>query len=269
LLLGGLRAAVRAECWRLCVPPSAQLTRQRAFSAFLAGDALGNVTPLGLLASEATKVFLTRHHMATRAAVASLAIENLAYTASVAVMIVVGLLVMVATVPLPGPWRTIVAAAVFAFAAVMLAVPRVVRILWSGGSRLESRWRDRLAQLADAVSGFSRQRRARLTQVFALELAFHALAVLEMFLTLSWLLGDRRPSLAQAIVFETLNRIVTVAFKFVPFRIGVDEAFSGAVAPLLAVNPAAGVTLAVVRKVRNLFWAAIGLLLMLRRDRSQ
>ena len=52
---------------------------------------------------------------------------------------------------------------------------------------------------------------------------------------------------------------MTVAFKFVPFRIGVDEALSGRAAPMLAVNPAAGVALAVVRKVRNLFWSAVGL----------
>ena len=52
--------------------------------------------------------------------------------------------------------------------------------------------------------------------------------MLEVFLTLRWLLGDRSPTLAQAIVFEALNRVVTVAFKFVPFRVGVDEALSGA-----------------------------------------
>ena len=85
------------------------------------------------------------------------------------------------------------------------------------------------------------------------------LAVLEVFLTLRWLLGDSSPTLAQAIVFEALNRVMTVAFKFVPFRIGVDEALSGAMAPMLALNPAAGVSLAVVRKVRSLFWSAIGL----------
>ena len=99
----------------------------------------------------------------------------------------------------------------------------------------------------------------RLWRAFALDLVFHLIAVLEVFLTLQWLLGDRSPTLAQAIVFEALNRVVTVVFKFVPFRIGVDEALSGAMAPLLAVNPAAGVSLAIVRKVRSLFWSAVGL----------
>ena len=110
-----------------------------------------------------------------------------------------------------------------------------------------------------AVVGFSAGHRERLWRAFGLDLVFHVLAVLEVFLTLRWLLGDSSPTLAQAIVFEALNRVMTVAFKFVPFRIGVDEALSGAIAPMLALNPTAGVSLAVVRKVRSLFWSAIGL----------
>jgi hypothetical protein len=72
-------------------------------------------------------------------------------------------------------------------------------------------------------------------------------------------LGDRSPTLEQAIVFEALNRVLTVVFKFVPFRVGVDEAASGGVAPVMALNPVAAVTLAVVRKVRSLVWTGIGL----------
>jgi hypothetical protein len=90
-----------------------------------------------------------------------------------------------------------------------------------------------------------------------------------VFLTLRWLIGDRTPLLVQAILFETVNRLTTVLFKFVPFRLGIDEAFSGAIAPSLAVTVAAGVTLAVVRKARMLFWSAFGLLLIAMHPRGQ
>jgi hypothetical protein len=89
---------------------------------------------------------------------------------------------------------------------------------------------------------------------------FHAVAVLEAFLTLQWLLGDRSPTFTEAVMFESLNRVVTALFKFVPLRVGVDEAISGAFAPIIGMNPAAGVSLAVVRKVRGLFWMGVGLL---------
>jgi hypothetical protein len=109
------------------------------------------------------------------------------------------------------------------------------------------------------VLGFSADYSGRLWRVFALDLLFHAVAVVEIYLTLGWLLPGGGVTLSEAIIFETLNRVVTVAFKFVPFRIGVDEALTGGLATMLAMDPAAGVALAVVRKIRNLFWSGAGL----------
>jgi hypothetical protein len=88
---------------------------------------------------------------------------------------------------------------------------------------------------------------------------FHAVAVAEAYVTLRWLLGTAAATITAAVLFELVNRVVTVLFKFVPFRVGVDEAASGGVAPLLALNPAVGVSVAVIRKVRSLFWAGCGL----------
>jgi hypothetical protein len=262
LALAGLRFLIRAECWRWCLPPATSFPLRRALAAFLAGDAVGNVTPLGLLASEPTKILLTRHHLATREAVSSLAVENLVYAASVIAMVAVGLVVVAATVPLPRVWLTTIVAALTAMGVGGVVVFRAMRGTWDSRRGPRPRWRERLAAVREEVLRFSGGYPRRLWRVFALDLAFHALAVLEVFLTLQWVLGDRSPTLPQAIAFEALNRVITVAFKFVPFRVGVDEVSSGALAPLLAVNPAAGVALAVVRKVRNLFWAAIGLILV-------
>jgi hypothetical protein len=259
LVVGGVRFLLRAECWRLCMPAGTSLSRRQAWSAFLAGDALGNVTPLGLLASEPTKVFLTRHHLATRESVSSLALEALVYTASVGAMLLAGLFVLIATVPLPSLWRWAAAGAVAACAAAGLLGLRLLRGTWDEERGARPRWRERVSGVRQAVLGFSTRYRGRLWRAFALDLVFHATAVLEIYVTLRWLRGPEQVTLAQAVVFEALNRVVTVAFKFVPFRIGVDEATSGALAPLLALDPAAGVTLAVIRKIRNLFWSGVGL----------
>ena len=262
LALAGLRFLIRAECWRWCLPPGTSFPLARALAAFLAGDAMGNVTPLGLLASEPTKVLLTRHHLATRESVSSLAVENLVYAASVIAMIGVGLVVLAATVPMPRTWLDMDVVVLMGLGVGTIIAARAIRGTWDPRRGTRPRWRERLAEVRAEVLRFSGGYPRRLWRVFALDLAFHALAVLEVFLTLEWLLGDRSPTLVQAIVFEALNRGITVAFKFVPFRVGVDEASAGALAPILSVNPAAGVALAVVRKVRNLFWAAIGLVLV-------
>jgi len=259
LALAGLRFMVRAACWRLCMPSDAQLPYSRAFSAFLAGDAVGSVTPLGLLASEPTKIFLTRHHLATRDSVASLATENLMYAASIVTMLTVAVGVVLATVPLPSSWRWEIVGALAAVLGAAVVSLRLLRGTWDERRGPRPPWRARLAELRVAVLGASAGNAARLWRAFGLDMVFHGLGTLEVWLTLQWLVPDRAPTFAQAIAFEGLNRVVTVAFKFVPFRIGVDEALTGVVAPALAVSPAAGVALAVVRKVRNLFWSGVGL----------
>ena len=260
--LAGLRFVIRAECWRLCLPPTVAFPLPRALAAFLAGDAVGNITPLGLLASEPTKVLLTRHHLAPRESIASLAVENFVYAASVLAMVGIGLIVLLTNVPLPRSWIAGILAALVAMLAGAAVAVRAMRGTWDHARGARPRWRERLATIRDEAVRFSGGHPRRLWRVFVLDLLFHALAVVEVFVTLQWLLGNRSPTFVQAIVFEALNRVVTAVFKFVPFRVGIDEASAGALAPMLSVNPAAGVALAVVRKVRNLFWSAIGLALV-------
>jgi len=259
--LAGLRLFLRAAAWRLCMPRDASMSLRRAVSAFFSGDAVGNLTPLGMAASEPTKVFLVRHHLATSEAVASLAMDNLVYAASIAVVVITGLVVALATVPLPLEGREAMIAVVVVLVVGAIVAVRVLRGTWRAEDEQRPRWRETLSRIRQSIVTFWSASPARVGQAFLLDMAFHVVAVYEIFLTLGWLL-DHRPTIAQALVFEVLNRAVTVAFKFVPFRVGVDEALSGALAPIMAVPPVAGVTLALVRKVRNLVWTGVGLLLI-------
>jgi hypothetical protein len=267
-LLAGLRFVARAEAWRACMPRRGRLTSRQALAAFLSGDALGNVTPLGLLASEPTKVFLSRHHLATREAMSSLALDNLVYAGSIGVMLVLGgvALAVAADLPAGALWLLpLVAAALLAGAAIML---RLLRGTWKEEHGPRPPWRGRIAALRASVLQLWAEPTTSLGRAFLWDMGFHVLAVTEAFLTLRWLLGDRSPTLMEAIAFEALNRVVTVALKFVPFRVGVDEASSGALAPLMAMQVTTGVTLAVIRKVRSLLWSAVGLALIAGRSRE-
>ena len=249
LALGGARFVVRAQCWRWCLPPGVTFDFPSAFNAFVAGNAVGNVTPLGILASEPTKVLLVRQHLATLDSVASLTLENILYAISVGVMLAFGVVLFLSTTAVPDRAWWIAGGALAAVAVVVIAVVVLLRS-------------PRFARIRGEVWSLAARQPGRLARVFAFELLFHVLAVLETFLTLRWLLGTASPTLVQSVVFESVNRFTTVVFKFVPFRIGVDEATSAAIAPLLAATAGAGVTLAVIRKVRMLFWSGVGLLLV-------
>ena len=261
-VLAGLRFVTRAEAWRACMPRQGRLSSRQALAAFLSGDALGNVTPLGPLASEPTKVFLSRHRLATREAISSLALDNLVYAASIAVMFALGAVAVLLAVDLPVGALWLLPLVLAALLAGAVMVLRLLKGTWNDEHGPRPPWRARVAALRTSVLQLGAEPSTHLGRAFAWDMAFHALAVAEVFLTLRWLLGDRSPTLMEAVAFEAVNRVVTVALKFVPFRVGVDEASSGALAPLMAMQVTTGVTLAVVRKVRSLVWSAVGLALI-------
>jgi len=62
--------------------------------------------------------------------------------------------------------------------------------------------------------------------------------------------------------------LITIVFKLIPFVIGVDEAGAQFIAETVAMAAGIGVTLALIRKGRILFWTAIGLLLIVKRGLS-
>ena len=272
LAIAGLRFVLRAEAWRRCMAAGSRISLPQAWTAYLAGDAIGNVTPLGLIASEPTKVFLTRHRLATRQAASSLALDVFAYSLSVMTIVGLGLIALLMTLPLPPVWQWIIVSAVILLACAVAVAWRMVGGTWDATRGVRPRWRARLASLRESVLAFSAGHPARLWRVFVMHALFHCCAFLEVYLTLWWLtpgLPERLtgvpaagPTLGQALIFSALDRVVIVLFKFVPFRIGVDEASTGGMAVLLGWPPAVGVTLAVVRKIRALVWTGVGLLLI-------
>ena len=68
-----------------------------------------------------------------------------------------------------------------------------------------------------------------------------------------------------AFLLETISRLITILFKLVPFLIGVDEAGAQFVGKTIAAGVGVGITLAIIRKGRIIFWTAIGLLLLIKR----
>jgi hypothetical protein len=273
LALGGLRFAARARAWQVCAG-DAGLRFRRALAATLAGDALGNLTPLGLIASEPAKVFFVADRVGAVAAVSSVAAENVFYMASVLIMLAAGAAVFVERAGL-SPMLQLAAQAVLAVtllagvAGVWLArrrpaiLSRLARFFATRTGRGLSA-PERLHEVEERFYGVLGWPFSRLVHVVACEALFHVVAVAEVFMVLRLLPAGRGVSLLDAFVLETAGRLVIVVFKFVPYRLGVDEAGTALVARALALDPALGVALALVRRIRILFWNGIGLVLFAR-----
>ena len=101
-----------------------------------------------------------------------------------------------------------------------------------------------------------------------MELLFHAAGVAEIYTTLVFISPESPPTLKTAFILESVNRIINVAFKFIPLRAGVDEGGTGQVSKVLGFTKVTGVTLAIVRKGRDIFWSTIGVALLLKKGFS-
>jgi hypothetical protein len=276
VLLGGLRFAARTASWVECArsthePP---LPFRVAFGVVLAGDALGNLTPLGLFASEPAKVLLTGRWLSPVTRLASVAADNVLYTASVVVMIAAGAAVFAERAAVP-PAVQLATQAVLGGVALAGIVglwagrrrPAVLSYLAHHAARLTgraARTPEFLRDVEQRFYGMLDWPAGRLWRLAAWQALFHVGAVAEVFLILRLLPATRQATLVDAFVLETAGRLVTVVFKFVPYRLGVDEAGAAIVARALALDPASGIALALVRKLRIVVWNAVGLAVLAR-----
>lgn len=266
LALSAIRMAVRAKAWSLCIEDTERFTFGQAFKAYVTGDAVGNVLPLGPIASEGTKALLIRRNIATSAAFSSVVLENILYSISVAIMVMIGTLAFLLG------YRPTNAALTITLSLGAVAIVSVVAVWWL--LRSEPRFLSRFLKhdaVRDAevrVFRFAATRKERIGQILLLQFAFHVTAVLEIYFLLRLLVGHTERTLLMALILGTVERLIMIAFKFVPLRLGVDHAGSGSIAEVLGLGSPVGVTIATVRTARNLFWAAVGLAMLARSTRT-
>ncbi|HEY3042247.1 MAG TPA: lysylphosphatidylglycerol synthase transmembrane domain-containing protein [Pyrinomonadaceae bacterium] len=282
LAISVIRQMVRSFSWTRCFESPYSLRFRDAFAARVMGDALGNIVPLASVAvSEPSKAAFVTNRVPLLASFSALALENIFYSLSVAIFIFSGTVALLLAFPLRPALRY---ASYGTLVVTLLIVPLgylIIRKQWkflSGSlSVLHSRglgrtWMEktipRARTLEDRIYGFYERNRSRLLLILGLEMCFHFAGVLEIYTTL-WFISDTvAPTLLTAFILESVNRVINIVFKFIPFRIGVDEAGTGMLAKALGFTQAIGAALAIVRKARDLFWTAIGVALMVRRGLS-
>lgn len=273
LILSFLRFLMRAVAWRALLGGPAPLSA--ALAATISGDALGNITPFGLAASEPAKAFYLGRHLEPQRAFAALAAENFFYSVSVAVYVIGGVVAMLLTfAELPAELRQGGIAALVLMAAVLavsawiawgrpaMASGVLRRLPFKQAGALADRMRD----LETLTYGSASHESARLGQMALAEIAFHVLSLAESWFVL-YLITGGASLLIEALILDSVSRVINVAFKMIPMRLGVDEISSEAVGVAIGLTSGSGLVVALVRKIRMLVWATMGLVLWSRRAR--
>jgi hypothetical protein len=271
VVLSGAREVVRTLAWMRTIEGPVQLQFAEAFRARLAGEALSTLLPMGILVGEPAKATQVGGRLPFATAFSALAVEFAFYCGSLALLLGAGAGALVAAHQIP-------LSAVLSGAAAAVVIARYFRGAFSHvshagnaegpGSRVANvmaRALSSLQRLRDLVGGFASRHPEHLWPIAAFEVTFQLLAVAEVYVTLL-LISPERPTLASAVVLETVSRAITMTFKVLPMRLGVDEAGASLFAGRLHLGAPTGVTLALVRKLRMLVWSAVGLVCFIQRS---
>lgn len=278
IAISSIRQIVRSIAWTLCMEAPYRLRFRDAIRARIMGDAMGNVIPFaGFLVSEPAKPALIRDRVPLTAGISALAIENTFYALSVALFIFSGMTALLLSFNVTKGLRiiSIVTLVVIVFVIALGASLIFKRLRFISGTAgflhrrgLDAKWIEKTQSIEERIYGFYRRNQSRFLPIILLEACFHLAGVTEIYVVLSFISPNQPPTFLTAFILESVNRVITVAFKFIPLRMGVDEAGTGRVSKVLQFAEVTGVTLAIVRKARDVFWAATGMILLLQRGLS-
>jgi hypothetical protein len=269
LLLSGAREAVRTLAWTHTIEGPVRLSFGDAFRARLAGEALNSLLPMGMLVGEPMKAEHVGHRLPFATALSGLAVEFAFYGVSLVLLFSAGAVTLFPS------------SAVLVIAAMALVVVPFIRnrrrrtgttgIVEAGGApqhrvaNVITRTIEKLRRLGGAVLRFASRNPGRAWRLVVLEAAFQLFAVAEVYLTLA-LITPQHVAWSSALVLETVSRAVTIVFKMLPMRLGVDEAGAAVFADRLGLGAATGITLALVRRMRLLCWSAVGIVFVVMRS---
>ena len=232
----------------------------------LAGEAFNLTTPAAL-GGEAVKAWLLRGHVPLDASLASVIVAKTTITIAQGLFLLVGIVVA---------WRSVLNGSLLLYSMLwLLAIEAVALGLfvlvqtrgmfgWAGGllDRLgvhAPRGRSTLGRVDDALGQFYRTAPLRLVLSIVFHFVAWLLGSLETWLILKFLGSE--VSLATATVIEAFGTAIKVATFLIPASLGALEGGFLATFLALGLSPTTAISFSLVRRVREVVWIAIGLVL--------
>lgn len=273
-----LRICMRAGAWSLSVYEPYALGIKETIPAVIIGEAMSSMIPLGILISGTTKAIAVRKRVPLVVGLSSIATENLFYSFVTSVFLILGAFTFVRTFELDEGWVLTIDILIAVICVVVVFLLLLVIRQWHFASETcewlyrrdiakgileHGRFQVRLFE--NFIYGFYRRHPKRFLPICLMETAFHLLGIFEVWFILSRISSA---NLLSAFLLESVSRLITIVFKLIPFVIGVDEAGAQFVGETVAIGAGIGVTLAVIRKGRILFWTGVGILLIIKRGLS-
>ena len=272
LVVESLGVGLNTVGWAFAFPKGERtVDAGRLVAARLAGDAINYLTPSATVGGELLRVRLLREDVPANLRWASVTAAKVGQSVAQAVFILLGLALVLprfAGIPSWPGWSQSVTAAiagVAALAAGSLFVRAVARGFWATirgaldrarlGRLLPASWTGPGRDLDAVLARLGPWRTATSLGCFVLGWAVGAV---EIYLIL-YCIGDA-VDWRTALVLETGSVLVDGILFFVPAKVGTQEGGKVVLFAALGLNPARGLTVGVVRRIRELTYADLGLI---------
>ena len=254
--------------WR-CLGPS--LRFRDVLRVRFSGEAVEMLTFTGPFLSEPTKAMLLKQlGVGTADAFGGLAAEYLVYIVVGFWMAAGALTALYAREALGAGFQAPIVALLatlgvfttaFVFAAVTRtgliapSIRRLGRAIGCGGAAAAAA--QRVEPVETVIVAFLHDRPARLVEVMGIEVVAHALLATDLWIALRAL--GFPVGIGEPLILEGAIKLVGLLFFYVPGELGASESIYVVLATALRFGAAAGLTIALVRRVRALIIGAIGL----------
>ena len=270
IILGGLSQLIKTCAWRQTFACDiGALSWSRSLGAQLVSDAVGQLGFAGKLLGEGLRVSMLGSAVPLDHGISSSAIDGGLHAFTAVVVTVLGITATLLLAPLDGRWQVYALLLV----AVLIAVVVVSAVAVARGWQLmgnAARMIGRLPRLHKLVSGklsvidsaehnlltFYRDEPVAFWASLMLNLLWHAMAVLEVYLILRFMGAD--VGVVGAVAMEGLTKVINLVGALSPGNLGTYEGGNMLIANLFGVTGTAGLTLALCRRARSIFWAAVG-----------
>jgi len=268
--LAGLAHLLKTWAWRLTLSGDKHhVSLRRMLGLRLASEAVGQLGALGLIFGETVRVSLLSPTLPVAAGITSVTLDRAFFIISSALVGVLGTLLVITKLSLHHSIAVyaiaFVVAVIVAVGLMALAVARRWPIL-AGAASLFRRvpgfgsYTQRKGSLIRSIDenllDFYHRTPRLFWSSFGLNLVCQAFAVLEVYLIL-FLLGART-SVVAALGVEGFTKVVNLIGMINPGNVGTYEAGNVLTLQWLGFTAAVGLSVAVTRRVRALFWGAAG-----------
>ena len=275
ILLGGLSQLAKTCAWRQAFTCDISgLSWYRSFVAQLISDGIGQFGVAGKVVGEGTRISLLGRAVPLPNALSAGAIDGALHIFTAVLITVSGLSATLLLAPLSAAWRVyaVLLVTVLVSAAVLAAVS--VRNRWQLLGRA-TRAIGRVPRLHTWVSGkqpiidsaednllsFRDEAPAAFWATLIFNLLWHLLAILEVYIILRFM--GARIALSGAFIVEALTKVINLVGALNPGNIGTYEGGNMLIAKIFGVTGTAGLTLALCRRARTVFWAGVGAMCMI------